>query len=163
MKNVVIYLIGFPAAGKYTTAKEICARDSDFRLVDNHLINNPVFNMLDLDGKTKVTRDVWDNIEKIWEVVCDTIIHHSPETASFVFTNVLLDKEEADIRQYNRIKNMAAKRNAEFIPVLLNCSLNELSKRIVNEGRKERQKMTDVEGLHSYYDQYALMLSLIHI
>lgn len=157
MQNTIIYLIGFPAAGKYSIAKEICARDTDFRLVDNHLINNPVLNMLDLDGKTKIPARVWDNIDLIWQGVCDTIINYSSKEASFVVTNVLLEGEADDAEQYERIKNVANKRGAKFIPVILECSLEELSKRIVNEGRKERQKMTDVDGLHAYYDEYQLI------
>jgi shikimate kinase len=41
MRNTMIYLIGFAGAGKFTIAKEIC-KSAEARLVDNHLINNPI-------------------------------------------------------------------------------------------------------------------------
>lgn len=157
MKDVVIYLIGFPATGKYSIAKEICSRNKHIRLVDNHLINNPVFSMLNLDSKIKISTEVWNNVSKVWDVVCDTIIHHSPSNDSFVFTNVLLEGEEVDVDQYKRIKNVADKRGAKFFPVILHCSLGELSKRIVSEGRKERMKMLDIDGLKKYYNEYELI------
>lgn len=112
--------------------------------------------MLDLDGKTKIPQGVWDNIDLIWDGVCDTIINYASKQASFVFTNVLLDNDD-DIEQYARIKNVADKRSAKFIPVLLECELDELSKRIVSEGRSARKKMTDVEALSQYYDEYDLI------
>lgn len=50
MKNTIIYLLGFPGTGKYTIAKEIC-KQADFKLVDNHLINNPLFTLIENDDK----------------------------------------------------------------------------------------------------------------
>lgn len=47
--NTIIYLIGIPAVGKYTTAKEI-GRLSEAKVVDNQLINLPVFTVVGYDG-----------------------------------------------------------------------------------------------------------------
>ena len=64
MQNTIIYLIGFAGTGKYTIAKEIC-RLTNARLVDNHLINNPVFSLIRADGKTLLPESVW---EKTWAI-----------------------------------------------------------------------------------------------
>ncbi len=45
MKNTIMYLIGYGGTGKYTIAKEIAALTGAV-VVDNHLINNPVFSVV---------------------------------------------------------------------------------------------------------------------
>jgi adenylylsulfate kinase-like enzyme len=66
----VVYLIGVPAVGKYTIAREI-SRLTGARLVDNQLINLPVFSVLGYDGKDSFPfpRGAWKHIETIREVV----------------------------------------------------------------------------------------------
>lgn len=49
--TTVLYLIGRSGSGKYTIAKHI--EKYGFKVVDNHLINNPIFSLLDLsEGKS---------------------------------------------------------------------------------------------------------------
>ena len=150
LKNTFIYLIGFPATGKYTIAKELVRQDSNIKLVDNHLINNPVFSMLNLDGKTKIHSDIWGYIERIWDIVGEVITHHTDEENSFVFTNVLMQDVKEDKIQFQRIKNIAKRKDGKFVPVLFTCSQDELLKRVGNADRKARHKMLDAEGLLAY-------------
>jgi hypothetical protein len=65
MKNTIIYLIGFPGTGKYTIAREI-AQQEDFRLVDNHLVNNPLFNLIHADGITPLPRTYLEKRKTGW-------------------------------------------------------------------------------------------------
>ena len=58
--TVILYLIGKAGTGKYTIAKEI--EKSGFSLCDNHLINNPIFSLLNLDGQSPVPQFAWDAI-----------------------------------------------------------------------------------------------------
>jgi len=150
IKNTFIYLIGFPATGKYTIAKEFVRLDANIKLVDNHLINNPVFSMIDLDGKTKIHSDVWGYIEKIWDIVGDVIVHHSHVNNSFIFTNVLIKGNKEDEKQFQRIKSIVTERGGTFVPVILQCSQSELLNRVGNADRKVRHKMLDADGLLSY-------------
>ncbi|HEV8369305.1 MAG TPA: hypothetical protein VGQ39_15225 [Pyrinomonadaceae bacterium] len=48
LRNVIIYLIGIPAVGKYTIAKEI-SRVTGAKLVDNQLINT-IYSLIGYDG-----------------------------------------------------------------------------------------------------------------
>lgn len=48
MKNTIIYLIGFPRAGKLTIAKEI-AKSIDAKIVHSHRINNVLFDLVGAD------------------------------------------------------------------------------------------------------------------
>ncbi|HEX6477597.1 MAG TPA: hypothetical protein VF043_02040 [Ktedonobacteraceae bacterium] len=51
MQNTIVYLIGYAGTGKYTIAKEL-ARLTGAVIVDNHLINNPVFSIVGASGNT---------------------------------------------------------------------------------------------------------------
>lgn len=55
MKNTVVYLLGYPAAGKYTIG-QIVAGLTGAVLVDNHLIANPVLAVVGADGVRPVPR-----------------------------------------------------------------------------------------------------------
>lgn len=154
---MVIYLIGFPASGKYTIAQEICAQDSNFKLVDNHLINNPIFNVIRLDGITKIPAGVWDNISKIRDAVLDTLVNYSEKEANFVLTNVLLNGQAEDEVQYNCIKDMAAARGAKFVPVVLNCNVEEMLNRVGSAERATRHKISSKEALKDYTNKHELL------
>ena len=88
--NVVIYLIGIPAVGKYTIAKEI-RRLTGAKVVDNQLINLPIFSVLGFDGKDTFPfpTEAWKHIERIREAVLTVIQDLCAPNDSFVFTNVL--------------------------------------------------------------------------
>ncbi len=88
LHNTIIYLIGFPGTGKYTIALELANRTT-IRIVDNQLINNPIFSVIGADGKTRLPNIVWDKVGVIREAVLDSICTLSPPDFSFVFTNVL--------------------------------------------------------------------------
>jgi len=132
-------LIGFAGTGKYTIAKEL--GKFDYKVVDNHLINNPIFSLLDLDGVTPIPENAWEAIRKIREVVLNFVVQD--RTSPYVFTNELLE-EEYDYAIYNQVKNAAEQRGSSFIPVKLKISLDEHSKRIRNLERKERFKETTI-------------------
>ncbi len=147
--STIIYLMGYPGTGKYTIGKEICRQDPRFRLVDNHLVNNPIFSIIHIDGVTPLPYKIWENVGKIWDAVMDTLVHLSPIDFNFVLTNALFDSE-GDKAWFEEIQSMAAARNAKFIPVLLRISVEEHQKRISNLDRKERMKESDPKSPQRY-------------
>jgi predicted kinase len=64
LKNVIVYLVGFPGTGKLTVAREL-ALLLNARVVDNHWINNPILGLIDSDRVTPFPEDVWDQIAKV--------------------------------------------------------------------------------------------------
>ena len=129
-QNVLVHLLGFPGTGKYTIAQEM-ARQSGMRLVDHHLINNPVLSLLQLDGKTPLPPEVWENTRKIWEVVKDTMVNLSPRHFSFVMTNFLCDGDAGDKDYQHSVRDAIQRRGGVYIPVrLLVTSVDEHVKRI---------------------------------
>lgn len=145
MENTIIYLIGFPGTGKYTVAKEIC-KQADVKLVDNHLINNPVFAFVERDGVTPLPDEVWKLAHKIRETVLETITTLSPLHYNFVFTNVLVDNDWVDQAIYDLIKQTAAERKAKFVPIRLECEVEENLKRIASPERKAHMKQMKPES-----------------
>src|SRR5688500_20035448 len=108
LRNTIIYLIGIPAVGKYTTAREL-SRLTGARVVDNQLINNPVFSVIGYDGTDAFPfpREAWAQIEKIRSAVINVIRDLCPPDASFVFTNVLDAKGPDDMALFRRIERLA--------------------------------------------------------
>src|SRR5919108_4737711 len=90
LHNTIIYLIGIPAVGKYTVAKEI-GRLTGAKVVDNQLINFPVFSVIGYDGTATFPfpQGAWAHIETIRRAVFATIREFCPPDDSFVLTNVL--------------------------------------------------------------------------
>jgi hypothetical protein len=139
MRNTIIYLIGFPGTGKYTVAKEI-VRQGNFRLVDNHLINNLLFTIIKADGVTKLPERIWKSVSEIRDIVLDTMIHISPPEYSFVLTNSLLEGKAEDQIWFDKIERVAQARQALYVPVRLLCSVEAHEKRIGTPERAARFK-----------------------
>lgn len=148
LKNCIIYLIGYPGTGKYTVAKEI-AKHASFKLVDNHLINQPVFSLIRQDGKTPLPPSVWINCKSIWRIVFDTMLNIAPPENNYVLTNYLCS-DESDSTWYIEVEKMAADKSALFVPVLLTCAPEEMTRRVVAPERKEQLKLTCPERLLHY-------------
>jgi predicted kinase len=151
----VIYLIGIPAVGKYTIAKEI-ARLTQAKLVDNQLINLPVFSILGYDGTDSFPfpARAWDHIETIREAVLSTITECSNPGDSFVFTNVLEAGDPGSEALFRRIEHVAASRRVGFFPVWLTCDAETLRQRKGSPERKQRFKDTDVTNIARYVQQF---------
>jgi len=135
--HITLYLIGFAGTGKYTIAKELAK--AGYKIIDNHLINNPIFSLLDLDGITPIPAKAWSAISKIREAVFSFIAQHP--AANYVFTNVLLEDED-DHAFYDRMRREAEGRGAIFIPIRLLIAPHEHEKRVKSAERKEKFKTT---------------------
>jgi len=145
MKKTIIHLIGFPGTGKYTIAQELSSLNS-FVLIDNHLINNPIFSLIDLDGKTKLSERVWDNTAKIWDAVFDTMINISNPQNNYILTSALFDNEEKDIIFFKKIMHVVGITQSIYVPVRLLCNKQQLMRRITEEDRKARLKETSPDN-----------------
>jgi len=64
MQNTIVYLIGYAGIGKYTIAKELAVLTGAV-IVDNQLINSPVFSVVSPDGNAPLPEAVWPKIEGI--------------------------------------------------------------------------------------------------
>lgn len=142
--SVILYLVGPAGTGKYTIAKEIAK--SGYKIVDNQLINNPIFSLLDLDGITPIPGNAWACIEIIRQTVLDFVSRD--QKSNYVFTNELYEVEH-DRVIYNQVKKAAEKRRSLFVPVKLSASIEERARRITNPDRLARLKTTNLAELQT--------------
>jgi hypothetical protein len=142
MTSDIIHLIGFPGVGKLTIAKEIAKQQPNFILVDNHLINNPVFTVMNADGKKPLPPEVWKKTSQVREIVLDTMVSLSPSHLSFVMTNVAVE-DENDKAECRKIEAVAGQRGGRYFPVLLTCDIEENRRRIVSPERGLNLKSVD--------------------
>lgn len=138
----IFHLIGSPGVGKYTVAREICGL-TGARLVDNHAINNVIFNLLDQDGVKPLPDGVWTPVGQVRRAVLDTVVGISPRHLSFVFTNYIRGEDEGERAAFDEIVSVADARGSRFVPVMLSCETPELLRRVVSESRKRRMKLVD--------------------
>jgi len=145
VNGAFIYLIGFAGCGKLTIAQAIQAQ-CDCILVDNHLINNVIFSLIDPDGKTELPDKVWEHVRRVRLAVLDTIRDLAKAGRTFIFTNELLEGEDRHRRLFLEIAALARHRRALFLPVRLTIAPGELAQRVVSPGRAERFKEIDPQA-----------------
>lgn len=157
----LVYLIGYPAAGKYTIARELAAvmaeREQHMVVVDNHHINNVVFAVIDTDGKKSLPAEVWTHVAEVRSAVLAAIRDVAPRDWSYVFTNVLLAGLPPDERAIVELAELAEARRSAYVPVLLRCDTEELERRIVTPERHERLKWVDPVGLRGLVERSKLV------
>ena len=152
LKNTVIYLIGIPAVGKYTTAREI-SRRTGAKLVDNHLINNPIFSVAHVDGTDRLPfpREGWKYMGRIRRAVLAFIRDLGHSDDSYIFTNVMAWDE---IRPFRQIERLAKKRKALFVPIWLRCSPAELRRRKATPQRRRMMKEIDTTNIRRWTQEF---------
>ncbi|MEP6922074.1 MAG: hypothetical protein ABI967_13190 [bacterium] len=144
LKNTIIVLIGFAGTGKYTIGHELCER-TGAKLIDNHLINNPIFKVVNADGITPLPPGVWDKVKNIRRIVYDAIRELSPPNLSFVFTIELIEGNPGEQKAFEDLAELAQARNSLFVPVRLLCDVEELCRRVVDPARVQMLKSISPE------------------
>lgn len=134
LENTVIALIGFAGTGKYTIGRELCER-TGARLIHNHLINNPIFSVLNVDGVTQLPAGVWNRVKEIRATVYQAIRELSPPEMSFVITTELRESNPLDHLAFQDLAELALARQSRFVPIRLICGVEELCRRVADPGR----------------------------
>ena len=154
----IIHLIGHPAVGKYTVAKELVraadAAGQKVVLMDNHATGNVILPLLDLAGVDPIPDEVWDRVGEVREVVYRTIADMSPPEWSFVFTNVLLADDPRERAGLERVVKVADDSGRSYVPVRLTCDHDVQLERVASPERGPRHKWTDVDGLDRFLRRY---------
>jgi len=145
MNNVIVYLIGPPGVGKYSTGKLLAER-MPAKLLDNHYWCNPIFEIIEPDGRTPLPPAVWDRTNAVFAAVLETVATLAPPDRNYVFTHAVWDDggHPFDFTIAGQILNVAERRRARALVVRLSCDATELSGRIAAEERANRLKTRDV-------------------
>jgi hypothetical protein len=160
MDNVFVYLCGPPGVGKYTVGK-LLAGQMPARLVDNHYWNNPIFEIVEADGKTPLPAAVWDRANSVRLAVLETIATMAPPQRNFVFTHAISRSGGGpmDFAIAGQILTTAERRKARTLVVRLTCAAAELAERIESPGRAERLKQIDGGSSEQYANQHPIQLN----
>jgi hypothetical protein len=158
LRNTIIYIIGIPAVGKYTVAKEI-GRMTGAKVVDNQLINFPVYSVIGYDGTVDFPfpHGASAQIEKIQRAVLAVIRDFCPPDDSFVFTNVLDARAPGDKAWFRRIERLARQRKAEFFPIWLTCDAEMIRQRKDTPERRARRKDIDLTNIDWYLQEFEVL------
>ncbi|MGP9537817.1 AAA family ATPase [Brachybacterium sp. AOP43-C2-M15] len=137
-----LYLLqGVPAVGKLTLARELERRTGAI-VVDNHLVNNAVFVPMGMDRDVGVTLEQTDALRaRVMDVVLEATLA-APAMLSHVFTIWVTDAPE-NAAHVERLRVLADRRGARFVPVWLSASPQALLARVDAPGRAERSKLVD--------------------
>lgn len=142
--SILVYLIGRSGTGKYSIAKELSERN--FKIVDNHLINNPIFSLLEtsnLNSSVNIPIEAWNAIGKIRNIVFDYL--GQEKANNYILTNELFDNDEGDRMLFEQVKNLSVTRGSLFLPVILHITKDENEKRISSPVRVERYKSIRID------------------
>lgn len=142
---ITVYLIGIAGVGKYSIARELSK--FGYKVVDNHLINNPIFSLIDWDSNKPIPENAWAAVDCVREIIFDFIAKDAH--LNFVFTNELLEIEH-DRAVYHKVKTLAEQRRSLFIPVRITVSQEVHAQRIATQTRAERFKTTNVEHIKKH-------------
>lgn len=144
LNNCIVLLMGFAGTGKLTIAKKLI-KHPNFRLVDNHTWNNPIFNLIRQDGITPIPEIAWQKSGKICDVIFETMRELSPTDFSFVITQEMIDGDAYPEQFYERVSQLVNDRKSTFLPVRLLCNESELIKRVQLPERRDFYKTIDAE------------------
>ena len=158
LRNTFIYLIGVPAVGKYTVAREL-ARMTGAKVVDNQLVNTPVYSVVGYDGTDAFPfpPGAAAHIEKIHRAVLAVIRDCCPPDDSFVFTNVLDAREPGDLAWFRRVERVAKRRRAAFFPVWLTCEAGAIRRRKCTPDRRARLKDIDLSNVSRWLNEFEVL------
>jgi hypothetical protein len=156
LKNTIVVLIGFAGTGKYTIGRELCRR-TGARLIDNHLINNPIFTVANADGVTPLPKAIWGKVGEVRRIVYESILELSPPEMSFVFTIQLIESDPGDHDAFADLVKLAAARASLLVPIRLICEVDELCRRIVDPGRAEMLKEISPESARRRASEHSVL------
>lgn len=141
----ITHLVGPPACGKRTIGLALSAL-TGAALIDNHLINDPVLRAYGADGITPLPEWIWELANQIAEITRIAVVR-APTTVSHIFTNYI-SNAESGLRPLQRLRDIAAERGAQYIPVWLTCPPDELARRVnLPDRHSARIKLRDPEAV----------------
>ena len=156
LDNTLVVLIGFAGTGKYTVGRLLAER-TGAKLVDNHLINNPVFTVVGADGVTPLPAPVWEKVAAIRRLVYEAVREIAPPGLSFIFTLEMREKDPAAHRAFRDLEELALARRALLVPVRLVCDVEELCRRVVHPARAARLKDISPDNARRKFAEHTVL------
>ncbi len=136
MAKKIIYFNGMPGSGKLTIANMV-AEQTNAKVIDNHKINNLLFDIKQFDEE--VPRFVWESLRVIKKELY-SLLERLPQENDYIFTGIATNfKENVTV---NGIKELSDKIGSDFYSINFVCNRENLLDRIDTPARKEKKKLT---------------------
>lgn len=141
----MIFLYGSPAVGKLTVANGIAKR-TDFRVFHNHL---------SIDCVTPIFEFGSPPFERLIELIRSEVVAEAARAGqNLIYTYCYaLGLDDPHIE---RISRAAEENGGEVHFVLLVCEKDVLRERVLGESRQQYGKVTTVEMMDRFFEQYEL-------
>ena len=148
--SLVVHINSWPGAGKFTVAR-LVARETGYKLIDNHTLLNPANALFDRADPLHAS---------LRREIRDSFFRHAAQShaASLIFTDALAD-DPSDRVMFNQCSALAASRGSTLVTIVLDCELGEYVRRIVEPGRSELRKLTRPDVLADMRAKYQLLRS----
>jgi hypothetical protein len=140
----LLFLHGAPAAGKLTTAKAVLRRVSG-RLFDNHVAIDLARTVFEFG-----TPAFWELVDSVRISTLTAAAENSVPLLVMTFVYV----EPDDLPTFERFEAIAQQRGGELHPVYLQCSTEEIVRRIGNPDRVAKKKMSSEQGARNFMAQH---------
>ena len=138
LTNCFVLLMGFPGVGKRTIG-EALARKTNARFTHHHELYDPIFKLFcnDYEDQWNLTSQMWEKLNEAQAVYFGALADVCSRDDSFIYTEMMLDKDPYHQIDYKKILDVVKKRNAHFFPIRLICDEDELLERVQSNDRKE--------------------------
>ena len=143
----LIFLHGAPASGKLTVAKSLLHLLPG-RLFDNHAAIDLARTIFDFGAP-----GFWELVHAVRSTALEAAATH--KVPLIVLTYCYSHPEDQEpLAQFETI---VKRHQGEFLPVFLHCSDAETERRIGNQDRHARRKITSVAGLRNFQRQWNIV------
>ncbi len=135
-----------PASGKLTVAKALL-RQVPGRLLDNHAAIDLARTVFDFGDP-----GFWSLVHKVRMAALDAAA--AGGVPLMVTTTCYSEPEDRPL--FEEIEATVQRHGGEILPVFLGCSAEEAARRVDNPDRKQRGKLTSVEGLNAFLARWTM-------
>ena len=140
----LIFLHGAPASGKYTIAQLLHASHGVLNF-HNHLTIDVAKSLFEFG-----TPEFWDLTHRLRRTALAA--RAEAGSADVVFTNCYSSPHDDPIVEALELEVVS--RGGAFLPVFLECTMEELRRRVVDPSRQEMRKIHTSEGLARYLEEW---------
>jgi hypothetical protein len=142
----LVFIHGAPAAGKLTTARALLDR-VEGRLFDNHAA-------IDLAGT------VFEfGTPEFWELVHATrvlVLASASQRGLPLLVMTFVYADPIDLSTIEEFESAIQGGGGQLLPVYLQCSVDEIVRRVGNDDRAIRKKMISEKGVRDFIENYRL-------
>jgi adenylylsulfate kinase-like enzyme len=140
----LIFLHGPPASGKYTIARRLHAAWGALNF-HNHVTLDVASSLFEFG-----TPEFWNLAHRLRLIALEA--KASDPNATVVFTSCYSQPDDdADVAA---LEEVVAEHGGEFIPVYLQCGIDELRRRVDGGSRAAMRKVTTIQGLDGFLARY---------